>query len=168
MIKRKNYAKIKECFDLPNLIEIQHTSYSKLLQLSVAKAKRKSVGLEGLFREMFPIETPDKAYSLEYMNYAIGKPKYTIEECLKTGVTYGGALRVRMRLKTPKDTKEQEVYLCDLPLMTPTGTFIVNGDERVVVSQLPRSPGISFEEYHCKVITHGYFDWESIIDPSIP
>ncbi len=146
MIKRKNYAKIEKCFDLPNLIEIQHSSYGKLLQFNVAKSRRKSVGLEGLFREMFPIETPDKAYSLEYMSYTIGKPKYTIEECLKTGVTYGGALRVRMRLKTPKDTKEQEVYLCDIPLMTPTGTFIVNGDERVVVSQLHRSPGISFEE----------------------
>ncbi len=146
MIKRKNYAKIKECFDLPNLIEIQHSSYGKLLQFNIAKSRRKPVGLEGLFSEMFPLETPDKAYSLEYMSYTIGKPKYAIEECLKTGVTYGGALRVRLRLKTPKDTKEQEVYLCDLPLMTPTGTFIVNGDERVVVSQLHRSPGISFEE----------------------
>ena len=82
MIKRKNYAKIKECFVLPNLIDIQHVSYRKLLQLDVAKGKRKPVGLEGLFKEMFPIQTQDKAYSLEYMTYTIGKPKYTIEEAL--------------------------------------------------------------------------------------
>jgi len=146
MIKRKNYAKIKECFDLPGLIKIQSSSYRSFLQLDAPKNKRKPEGLEGLFREMLPIETPDKVYSLQYVSYAIGKPKYTIEECLKTGMSYAGALRIRARLKTPKDTKEQEVYLCDIPLMTPTGTFIVNGDERVVVSQLHRSPGISFEE----------------------
>jgi len=146
MIKRKNYAKIKECFDLPGLIKIQSSSYRSFLQLDAPKNKRKPEGLEGVFREMLPIETPDKLYSLQYVSYAIGKPKYTIEECLKTGMSYAGALRIRARLKTPKDTKEQEVYLCDIPLMTPTGTFIVNGDERVVVSQLHRSPGISFEE----------------------
>jgi DNA-directed RNA polymerase subunit beta len=145
-MKRKNYAKIKESFELPNLIDIQLASYATLLQLEVPKSKKRLVGLEGLFKEMFPIETPDKAYSLEYVNYILGKPKYTITECLKTGMSYAGALRLRLRLKTPKDTKEQEVYLCDLPFMTPTGTFIVNGDERVVVSQLHRSPGISFEE----------------------
>ena len=146
MIKRKNYARIKESFDIPNLIEIQTSSYVRFLQLDLSKGKRKPTGLEGLLRESFPIETPDKMYALEYMNYTIGKQKYEIEECLKTGMSYAGALKVRLRLKTPKDTKEQEVYLCDLPLMTPTGTFIINGDERVVVSQLHRSPGISFEE----------------------
>jgi len=146
MVNRKNYARIKECFDIPNLVGIQTASYANFLQSDVSKNKRKPLGLEGLFREMFPIQTPDKMYFLDYVNYIIGRPKYTIEECLKTGMSFAGALRVRFRLKTPKDTKEQEVYLCDLPLMTPTGTFIVNGDERVVVSQLHRSPGISFEE----------------------
>ena len=146
MTKRKDYSKIPKCFDFPNLIAIQVESYEKLLQAGVPRTRRQPVGLEGLFSEMFPIETQDKAYSLEYVNYVIGKPKYTIEECIKTGMSYAGALRLQLRLKTPKDTKEQEVYFCDLPLMTPTGTFIVNGDERVVVSQLHRSPGISFEE----------------------
>jgi len=146
MIKRKDYAKIKKCTDFPNLIKIQLLSYEKFLQLDVPKNKRGTRGLAGLLEEMFPIETPDKAYSLQYMNYTIGKPKYGIEECLKTGMTYAGALRVRLRLKTPKETKEQEVYFSDVPFMTPTGTFIINGDERVVVSQLHRSPGISFEE----------------------
>ncbi|MFH1594426.1 MAG: DNA-directed RNA polymerase subunit beta [Candidatus Omnitrophota bacterium] len=146
MVNRKNYAKIKECFDFPNLIRIQLASYEHYLQSGVTRNKRQNVGLEGLFRDMLPIETADKSYALEYMSYTLGKPKYSIPECLKTGMTFAGALRVRLRLKTPKDTKEQEVYLCDMPLMTPTGTFIINGDERVVVSQLHRSPGISFEE----------------------
>ena len=146
MVKRKNYAKIEQVFDFPNLIEIQTESYANFLQLGVSKGKRKLAGLEELLKETFPLETPDKAYSLQYINYTIGKPKYTISECLKTSMTYAGALRTRLRLKTPSETKEQEVYLCDIPLMTPTGTFIINGDERVVVSQLHRSPGISFEE----------------------
>jgi len=146
MTKRKNYAKIEQRFEIPHLIGIQTSSYESLLQSDVPKHKRRAIGLEGLFREMFPIASPDNVYSLEYVSYIVGKPKYAIEECLKTGMTFAGALRLRLRLKTPKDTKEQEVYLCDLPLMTPTGTFIINGDERVVVSQLHRSPGISFEE----------------------
>ena len=146
MIKRKNYSKIRQCFEIPDLTEIQSSSYDNFLQLDTAKSKRKRVGIEELFTEMFPFETPDKAYSLGYVSYKVGKPKYTVEECLKTSMSYAGALRVNLRLKTPKETKEQEVYLCDIPLMTPTGTFIINGDERVVVSQLHRSPGISFEE----------------------
>jgi len=146
VVNRKNYAKIQECFSLPNLIEIQLSSYDRLLQLNVPKHKKQLSGLESLFRETLPFETPDKRYSLEYVSYSIGKPKYTIAECLKVGMSYAGALRLRLRLKTPKDTKEQEAYLCELPLMTPTGTFLINGDERVVVSQLHRSPGISFEE----------------------
>ena len=146
MAGRKNYAKIRESFEIPHLIDIQLSNYESFLQLDISRGKRKPSGIESLFREMFPIHSPDKAYSIEYVSYTVGKPKYTISECLKTGMSFAGALRLRIRLKTPKDTKEQEVYLCDLPLMTPTGTFIVNGDERVVVSQLHRSPGVSFEE----------------------
>ncbi len=146
MIKRKTYAKIEECYRLPNLLEIQLKSYEDFLQLDIPKAKRENKGLEAAFREVFPIATPDGEYKLEYLNYAIGKPKYSISECKKRGMSYAGALRVMMRLKSKRETKEQEVYLGDIPLMTDTGTFIVNGDERVVVSQLHRSPGISFEE----------------------
>ncbi|MDD5428862.1 MAG: DNA-directed RNA polymerase subunit beta [Candidatus Omnitrophica bacterium] len=145
MIKRKSYAKLEECYKLPNMLEIQLNSYYDFLQLDVPKSKRKKEGLEAAFREVFPIETPDGEYKLDYLNYTIGKPKYVISECKKRGMSYAGALRVMMRLKSKKETKEQEVYLGDLPLMTDTGTFIVNGDERVVVSQLHRSPGISFE-----------------------
>jgi len=145
MEKRKSYAKIEECYKLPNLLEVQLNSYEEFLQNDVPKTKRKNQGLESAFREAFPIETPDGEYKLEYLSYGIGKPKYVISECKKRGMSYAGSLRVMMRLKSKKETKEQEVYLGDIPLMTDTGTFIVNGDERVVVSQLHRSPGISFE-----------------------
>ena len=146
MIKRRDYAKIKECYNLPNLVEIQLSSYEHFLQLDTPKNKREDQGLESLFREVFPIESSDGKYKLEYVSYAVGKPKYDIFECQKRDLSYAGSLRVKMRLRTPKDTKEQEVYMGDIPLMTQTGTFIINGDERVVVSQLHRSPGISFEE----------------------
>jgi len=145
MTKRKSYAKIEECYRLPNLLEVQLDSYNDFLQKEVSKSKRKNQGLESAFREVFPIESADGEYRLEYLSYSIGKPKYIIPECKKRGMSYAGALRVMMRLKSKKETKEQEVYLGDIPLMTDTGTFIVNGDERVVVSQLHRSPGISFE-----------------------
>jgi DNA-directed RNA polymerase subunit beta len=146
MVKRKSYAKIEECYKLPNLLEIQLKSYDDFLQKDVPKTKRENSGLESAFREVFPIESPDGEYKLEYLSYSIGKPKYGLSECKKRGMSFAGALRVMMRLKSKKETKEQEVYLGDIPLMTDTGTFIVNGDERVVVSQLHRSPGISFEE----------------------
>jgi len=146
MIKRKSYAKIAECFELPNLLEIQLNSYREFLQSDTPKTKRKNQGLESAFREVFPIETPDGEYKLDYLSYSIGKPKYPILECKKRGMSYASPLRVMMRLKSKKETKEQEVYLCDIPIMTDTGTFIINGDERAVVSQLHRSPGISFEK----------------------
>ncbi|MCX5667673.1 MAG: DNA-directed RNA polymerase subunit beta, partial [Candidatus Omnitrophica bacterium] len=146
MLKRKSYAKIEECYELPNLLELQLESYRGFLQTDVAKSKRKNVGLESAFREVFPIENSDGEYKLEYLSYSIGKPKYQIYECQKRGMSYAAPLKLMLRLKSKKETKEQEVYLGDIPLMTDTGTFIVNGDERVVVSQLHRSPGISFEE----------------------
>ncbi|MDP3804512.1 MAG: DNA-directed RNA polymerase subunit beta [Candidatus Omnitrophota bacterium] len=145
MAKRKSYAKLEECYKLPNMLEIQLNSYEQFLQKDIPRSKRKNDGLESAFREVFPLETQDGEYKLEYLSYTIGKPKYVIPECRKRGMSYAGALRVMLRLKSKKETKEQEVYLGDLPLMTETGTFIVNGDERVVVSQLHRSPGISFE-----------------------
>ncbi|MFH1189452.1 MAG: DNA-directed RNA polymerase subunit beta [Candidatus Omnitrophota bacterium] len=145
MAKRKSYAKIEECYKLPNLLEIQLASYREFLQQDVPKSKRENKGLESAFREVFPIQSPDGEYNVEYLSYSIGKPKYEIPECKKRGMSFAGALRIMMRLKSKKETKEQEVYLGELPIMTDTGTFIVNGDERVVVSQLHRSPGISFE-----------------------
>ncbi len=146
MIKRRNFAKIEECYDLPNLIELQLASYEEFLQENRPKTKRLNRGLEQVFKEFFPVESYDGKYQLEYVNYSLGKPKYSITECQSKGMTYASPLKVKIRLRSEKEVKEQEVYMGDLPLMTPWGTFIINGDERVVVSQLHRSPGVSFEE----------------------
>jgi len=146
MPNRKNFARLKEIVDIPYLLELQTDSYKQFIQTGVAKAKRKPEGLQGVFEEIFPIESNDGNYKLEFVSYFMGKPKYDKLECQKRAVSYAAPLKIKIRLKSKKDTKEQEVYLGDLPLMTDTGTFIINGDERVVVSQLHRSPGVSFEE----------------------
>ena len=149
MIKRRFFAKIKDVFDIPHMLDIQLKSYENFLQADIAKAKRKFCGLQQVFNEVFPIENIDSTYKLEFVSYSLEKPKYNILECQKRGLTYASTLRVRLRLKSKKLAKEQDVYICGLPLMTDTGTFIINGDERVVVSQLHRSPGVSFaEELH--------------------
>ncbi|MCM8799015.1 MAG: DNA-directed RNA polymerase subunit beta, partial [Candidatus Omnitrophica bacterium] len=144
-MKRISFSKIPDAFPLPDLVEIQKSSYANFLQADIPKTKRKPVGLEGIFLSTFPIESPDGAYRLEYVNYSLGRPKYTEEEARRRGLTYAGPLKARIRLVTKKEIKEQEVYICDLPLMTEKGTFVINGDERVVVSQLHRAPGVSFE-----------------------
>ena len=146
MPNRKNFAKLKEVVDIPYLLEIQRESYEDFLQMDTPKTKRKPEGLQAVFEEVFPIESNDGNYKLEYIYYTVGRPKYDRVECQKRAVTYAAPLKIKVRLKTQKDTKEQEVYLGDLPLMTENGTFIINGDERVIVSQLHRSPGVSFEE----------------------
>ena len=149
MIKRKNFAKLKDVFEMPHMLDVQVKSYEEFLQADIARAKRKSQGLQQVFTEVLPIESADGTYKLEFVSFALEKPKYNILECQKRGLTYSSTLRLKLRLKSKKGAKEQDVYLCDLPLMTDTGTFIINGDERVVVSQLHRSPGVSFaEEMH--------------------
>ncbi len=146
LVKRKSYARLKRTHDVPNLVEMQVNSYGEFLQKDTPKTKRENKGLEGVFREMFPINSPSGEYMLEYIYYDIKQPKYGPEECKRRSLTYSAPLRVKLRLKLPSEAKEQEVYVGDIPLMTDYGTYIVNGDERVVVSQLHRSPGISFEE----------------------
>ena len=146
MVKRINYAKTKDVYEMPDLLEVQTGSYKDFLQVNAPKTKRKNQGVEEVLRETFPIYSNDNEHCLEYVNYSLGAPKYDEEECRKKGLTYAAPMRAKIRLKSKKETKEQEVYLCDIPLMTDTGTFVINGDERVVVSQLHRSPGISFEE----------------------
>ena len=146
MQKRYNFGKIPEICDMPHLLEIQTRSYEDFLQWGVPKSRRTNTGLQEVFTEVFPIESYDAKYKLEYVNYSLGKPKYSLEECYKKGMTYAVPLKVKLRLKSAKETKEQEIYMGDLPLMTETGTFIINGDERVIVSQLHRSPGVSFEK----------------------
>ncbi|OGW78964.1 MAG: DNA-directed RNA polymerase subunit beta [Omnitrophica bacterium GWA2_52_8] len=144
--ERKNFTKIHDTMSLPNLVEIQVRSYQEFLQTERAKRQRKSQGLEAAFQDCFPIESFDGTCKLEYVGYSLGKPKYSIAECHKRGMTYAAPLKVKLRLVRKGIAKEQEVYIGELPLMTETGTFIVNGAERVVVSQLHRSPGVSLEE----------------------
>ena len=146
MIKRKNYAKLQDVFEVPHLLNVQLDSYYNFLQLGVSKTKREKKGLQGVFYEVFPIENFDKTCRVEFVSYNLDKPKYDVWECQRRGMSYASPLKVRLRLRTGKDTKEQEVYMGELPLMTDVGTFVINGDERVVVSQLHRSPGICFEE----------------------
>ncbi len=146
MNKRKNFAKFKEVFELPNLLDIQTESYEEFLQMDVSDKERKRLGLQEVFEDIFPIESADRSVRLEFVSYNLGKPKYDISESKKRSVSYASPLKVKFRLTTPADTKEQDAYFGELPLMTKTGSFVINGDERVVVSQLHRSPGVSFEE----------------------
>jgi DNA-directed RNA polymerase subunit beta len=146
MLKRKNFAKIKDVYELPNLLDIQTESYKEFLQIDTPSDKRINRGLEEVFAEIFPIESNDRSVRLEYVSYTLGKPKYDIAESKERSVSYASPLKVRFRLTTPHETKEQDAYFGEIPLMTETGSFVINGDERVVVSQLHRSPGVSFEE----------------------
>ncbi len=163
MSKRFNFGRITEICEMPHLVELQTKSFDDFLQVGVPKSRRKNIGLQEVFTEVFPIDSYDGAYKLEYVSYSLGKPKYSLDECHKKGLTYSAPLKVKVRLKSSKETKEQEIYMGDLPLMTENGTFVVNGDERVVVSQLHRSPGVSFEKtlhpngktlYSARIIPH--------------
>jgi DNA-directed RNA polymerase subunit beta len=150
--KRKSYSKVGSSKDVPNLISLQLDSFNDFLQQYTSPESRRVRGLEEVFRETFPIEDTHGRYSLEYIMYSLGNPNYTPEEAIEKGVTYAAPLKGTFLLKsTGKDKElseaiEQEVYLCELPLMTDTGTFIINGVERVVISQLHRSPGAYFFE----------------------
>ena len=145
-IKIKDFSKIADTFTLPGMLDVQIQSYEDFLQRTVHPEKRADQGLEEVFREVFPLESYDGQVRLEYISYTFGKEKYSAMECVRRSMTYSAPLKVKLRLITPVDIKEQEVYFGDFPLMTDTGTFIINGDERVVVSQIQRSPGVSFEE----------------------
>ena len=142
----KSFVKIKDVLDIPNLVEIQLSSYEDFLQANRSKIRRLNKGLQAVFKDVFPIASYDGKSKLEFVYYILEKPKYTLEECRNRKMTYASPLKIKIRLTTPEDIKEQEVYVGDLPLMTKTGTFIINGAERVIVSQLHRSPGVCFEE----------------------
>ncbi len=143
--ERINFGKIKEVIVPPNLIEIQINSYAEFLQAGTAPHKRKSLGLQAVFKEVFPIASYDSKTELNFDSYDIGEPKLNWLESLREGVTYGAPLHVTFKLKEDKGTKEEKVFMGELPLMTPQGTFVINGAERVIVSQLHRSPGLAFE-----------------------
>jgi DNA-directed RNA polymerase subunit beta len=143
---RVSFKKREEIIDLPNLIEVQVKSYRDFLQAEKFPHERENVGVEEVFREVFPVKSFDEKIILEYLSYNLGVPKYTPEECIRRGITYNAALKAKFKLTDETGIKEEEVYMGTLPLMTERGTFVINGAERVIVSQLHRSPGICFEE----------------------
>ncbi|MBC8518836.1 MAG: DNA-directed RNA polymerase subunit beta [Gammaproteobacteria bacterium] len=158
---RKSFGKRPNVMDVPYLLAIQLDSFRDFLQMGVAVEDRKSSGLQAAFNSIFPIEAYSGNAALEYVSYRLGTPAFDVKECQQRGMTFAAPLRVKVRLiiydktsknKVVKDIKEQEVYMGDIPLMTDNGTFVVNGTERVIVSQLHRSPGVFFE--HDKGKTH--------------
>ncbi|PLX72721.1 MAG: DNA-directed RNA polymerase subunit beta [Desulfuromonas sp.] len=160
---RKHFQEVKRIIDIPNLIDIQKNSYQRFLQADLPASARQCIGLEAVFRSVFPIKDFGETCSLEYVEYSLGTPKYDVEECHQRGMTFAAPMKVKVRLVTwdvdkesgvqsIRDIKEQEVYFGEIPLMTANGTFIINGTERVIVSQLHRSPGVFFD--HDKGKTH--------------
>lgn len=160
---RKNYSKLEKIIETPELMEVQKKSFHQFLQAEVAPDKRSEIGLQGVFNSVFPIKDFNQTASLEFVEYSLDGPKYSVDECRQRGVTYAAPMRVVVRLvvwdvdeetgvQSIRDVKEQEVYFGEVPLMTDTGTFVINGTERVIVSQLHRSPGVFFE--HDKGKTH--------------
>jgi DNA-directed RNA polymerase subunit beta len=151
---RKDFSKIPRILDIPNLIEIQKESFERFLQTRIDPEKRERAGLQAVFQSVFPIRDFNDTASLEFVGYTLEEPKYDVQECLQRGMTYAAPFKVRIRLvawddaegsQTIRDVKEQEVYFGEVPIMTDNGTFIVNGTERVIVSQLHRSPGIFYD-----------------------
>jgi DNA-directed RNA polymerase subunit beta len=160
---RRYYGKIREVLEMPNLIEVQKSSYDLFLRSGDGDRPKDGEGLQGVFQSVFPIRDFNDTAVLEFVKYELEKPKFDVEECQSRDMTYAAPLKVTLRLivfdvdpdtgaKSVKDIKEQDVYMGDIPLMTPNGTFIVNGTERVVVSQMHRSPGVFFD--HDKGKTH--------------
>ncbi len=145
MSERIYFGKLKEVSEPPNLIEVQVNSYIEFLQKDFSASKRKDIGLQAVFREVFPIQSYDEKVTLDFVSYEIGDPKMSALECQREGQTFSAPLHITFRLADEKGTKEEKVYMGEIPLMTPQGTFVINGAERVVVSQLHRSPGIAFE-----------------------
>ncbi|MFM2177088.1 MAG: DNA-directed polymerase subunit beta [Verrucomicrobiota bacterium] len=145
MSQRTNFGKIHEVSEPPNLIEIQLRSYEDFLQKNILPSKRKEVGLQAVFKEVFPIESYDQKMTLDFVLYEIGDPKLNSLEAIREAETYSAPLYVTFELKDEAGAKQERVYMGEIPLMTDRGTFVINGAERVVVSQLHRSPGICFE-----------------------
>ncbi|MFN9833987.1 MAG: DNA-directed RNA polymerase subunit beta [Phenylobacterium sp.] len=160
---RKSFGRIPEAVQMPNLIEVQRSSYEQFLQRDARSGPRRDEGIEAVFKSVFPIKDFNERAVLEYVSYEFEEPKYDVEECVQRDMTFAAPLKVKLRLivfetdeetgaRSVKDIKEQDVYMGDIPLMTEKGTFIVNGTQRVIVSQMHRSPGVFFD--HDKGKTH--------------
>ena len=154
-MKQISFAKLDQGMNMPHLLDIQTRAFESLLQLDAASHDREDIGLERVFKDLFPITDVHENFSLEFKSYTLGDPKYSVAECIERDMTYSAPLKATLQLvifeeveggKRPKNIIEKEVYLGELPLLTPLGTFVINGAERVIVSQLHRSPGVVFEE----------------------
>src|SRR5919206_512030 len=154
-IKEISFAKLDAGMGMPHLLDIQTRAFEALLQTDAAAQEREDVGLERVFKDLFPITDVHENFSLEFVRYTLGEPKYSVEECIERDMTYSAPLKATLQLvifedagdgKRPRNIIEKEVYLGELPLLTELGTFVINGAERVIVSQLHRSPGVVFEE----------------------
>jgi DNA-directed RNA polymerase subunit beta len=173
---RREFGKIKRVVEIPNLIEIQRRSYEEFLQADVSPEERRDVGLQAVFKSVFPIKDFNDTAELDFVGYSIGEPKFDIEECHQRGNNYAAPLKVTVHLviydvdqttgaRSIKNVKEQEVYFGEIPLMTPNGTFMINGTERVIVSQLHRSPGVFFDDDKGKTHASGKLLFKARIIP---
>ncbi len=173
---RRSFAKVKPIIDMPNLIDIQKKSYAEFLQADVASESRLDSGLQGVFKSVFPVQDFESTASVEFVSYSLDEPKYNVHECRSKGMTYAAPVKVLIRLliwdidhntgvRSIRGFKEQEVYFGEIPLMTENGTFIVNGVERVVVSQLHRSPGVFFDHDKGKTLSSGKFLYNARVIP---
>ena len=173
---RKSFGRIAEVAAMPNLIEVQKSSYDKFLQADIPEADRGDNGMNGVFQSVFPIKDFAETAELHYVKFNLEDPKYDVEECQQRGMTYAAPLKVTLRLivfevdedtqaKSVLDIKEQEVYMGDMPLMTKNGTFVINGTERVIVSQMHRSPGVFFDHDKGKTHSSGKFLFAARIIP---
>ena len=174
--KRLDFGKVPQFLEVPNLIEIQKRSYEKFLQRDVPMEKREESGLQAAFLSVFPISDYNETAEIEFTGYSVGEPKYSVRECLQKGTTYAAPIKIRVKLnqfemdpggkKKLKESREQEVYIGEMPLMTDTGTFIINGTERVIVSQLHRSPGVFFSHDKGKTHASGRLLYSARVIPS--
>ena len=173
---RRTFGKISEVAEMPNLIEVQRNSYEQFLQMYDPVDERIDVGLQAVFNSVFPIKDFAGRSMLEFVSYTLEKPKYDVDECHQRGLTFASPLRLTLRLivwdldpdtgaKSIRDMKEQDVYMGDMPLMTPNGTFVVNGTERVIVSQMHRSPGVFFDHDKGKTHASGKFLFAARVIP---
>ncbi len=173
---RKSFGRIPEVTVMPNLIEVQRQSYDAFLQMHTAAPQRQLAGLEEVFRSIFPIKDFADRAALDFVKYELEEPKYDVDECHQRGMTYAAPLRVTLRLivwdideetgsRSVRDIKEQDVYMGDMPLMTENGTFVINGTERVIVSQMHRSPGVFFDHDRGKTHSSGKFLFSARIIP---
>ena len=171
---RKDFGKLPEIMEMPYLLSIQLDSYNRFLQLNSSVEARNDAGLHAAFRSVFPIVSYSGNAALEYVDYRLGDPVFDVKECVSRGITYAAPLRVKVRLiiydkesasKAVKDVKEQEVYMGEIPLMTENGTFVINGTERVVVSQLHRSPGVFFDHDRGKTHSSGKLLYSARVIP---